>query len=308
MAVDVAAGQDNADATAAQLAFLLEGCGERGRARSLSQVVCVLVEGAHGAFDFSFRYFDEAGNVGQHHFESVGVRAATGESIGDLRVGGRFDELALTEADGSGGRLFGDHADDFSVEAESIAGRGYAADGRTQANRHIDGVDGRHGLEELHCITGGAEDKLRVEGIDELEGALGGEGAGKFKCGLEVVAVLDELDSLGEHGLVLLRAVAVGDDDDGFETEKAGGEANALSEIAAGGRDDAGEGGVSIFEPVQVDDCSANFEGADLGVVLMLDPCLSAEALIEKRPGVLRRGRHKAVNECAGGADLVSRR
>ena len=61
-----------------------------------------------------------------------------------------------------------------------------------------------------------------------------------------------------------------------------------------------------IFEPAEIDECSADFEGADGGVVLVLDPCFGAEALIEERPGVLRGGRHEAVNQRAGGADLVS--
>ena len=102
-------------------------------------------------------------------------------------------------------------------------------------------MDGRDRLEELHCVAGGAENELRVEGFGEFEAALDGESAGVLERGLEVVAVLDEFYSLGEHGLILLRAVAVGDDDDGLEAEDASGEAYSLAVIAASGGDDASE-------------------------------------------------------------------
>ena len=149
-----------------------------------------------------------------------------------------------------------------------------------------------------------------MEGLDKRVAALGGEGASVLQGFQEVVAVLDEFNTLREHGAILLPAVAVRDDDDGFETEEARGKADALTEIAAGSSDHALEVWLRSLEPFEIDESAAKLEGADGGVVLVLDPGFDTglarrrEALIDQRPGILRRRRHGAIDDLLGFADL----
>ena len=55
--------------------------------------------------------------------------------------------------------------------------------------------------------------------------------------------------------------------------------------------------GMLSFEPIHERNRTTNFERTGRRVVLMLDPNLSANRLIDQRPGILWRGRHSRVNE-----------
>ena len=71
-----------------------------------------------------------------------------------------------------------------------------------------------------------------------------------------------------------------------------------------------------VLEPVHVDKGAAQLEGANGGVVLVLDPCcgrgfdrgfgrgFGSKALVEQRPGVLGRGGHVAIDDGLGFANL----
>ena len=137
-----------------------------------------------------------------------------------------------------------------------------------------------------------------MEGFHICEAAIGGERGGKFERLLKIVAVLDQLHALGQHGAILLLAVAVRDDNDRLQAEQPCGHADALAMIAASGRHHALEGRFGLLEPVHINQRAAQLECAYGGLVLVLDPGFSREAFIDQRPGVLRRGRHVAIDHC----------
>jgi len=169
------------------------------------------------------------------------------------------------------------------------------------------------GLKELERVGGGAHDQALVERIDHDEAALVGKGAGKLQRLLKVVAALYQFDALGYHGAVFLLAVAVRDDDDGFQAKQPSGHADALAMVSASRGDDAGQVGMSLLEPVAVDQSASQFECADWAMIFMLDPGFHArllagrETLVDQRPGVLRRGRHVAVDDGLGFLNLRER-
>jgi hypothetical protein len=146
-----------------------------------------------------------------------------------------------------------------------------------------------------------------MERFNQGEAALGGEGVRKLERLLKVVAVLDQFDTLGEHGAVLFAAVAVGDGDDRLEAVEARGHAHSLAVIAPGGGHHAGQGGLGPLEPIDIDQGPAQLEGADGGVVLVLDPGLGPQALVEQGPGVLGGRRHVTVDHGLGFANFVQR-
>src|SRR5579871_5051757 len=100
-----------------------------------------------------------------------------------------------------------------------------------------------------------------------------------FVSRLEVVTVLDQAPAKGRHRPVLFDAVAVRNDDRRRQPEPGRGIGDALAVIAAGRGDHSGELRLAAFELVEIDEPAAQFESADRGVVLMLDPQLGANPL-----------------------------
>ncbi len=103
----------------------------------------------------------------------LGVRQARPSAIA-VRDGASTT-CAAAEAERIG-RGFGGHdADDFGLQAQGVAGGRDAADGRAQADGHIDDIERRRGLKELQRIGGRAHHQPLVEGFDHGEAAIGGE-------------------------------------------------------------------------------------------------------------------------------------
>ena len=123
-----------------------------------------------------------------------------------------------------------------------------------------------------------AHHEMLVEGFDEGEAALIGKAVGVLERFLKVVAVLDEFSALGDHGAILLHAVAEGNDDDCFQAEEPGGHGHSLAEVASGSCDYACGFGLRLLQPVQIDQRAADLEGSDGGVVFVLDPGFDAQA------------------------------
>ena len=82
---------------------------------------------------------------------------------------------------------------------------------------------------------------------------------------------------MGLHGGVLLGVVALRDNDGGREPEAAGGKRHALAVVAPGGADGTGDVRPPAPEPVHGEQPPARLEGADGGVVLVLDPDLGPD-------------------------------
>ena len=93
-----------------------------------------------------------------------------------------------------------------------------------------------------------------------------------FVSRLKIVAVLDKPRAKRRHRAVFLDAVAVGHNDGCSEPETACGIGDALPVIAAGGRHDAACRRLATLQIVQIDEPAAQFEGANRGVVFVLDP------------------------------------
>ena len=60
-----------------------------------------------------------------------------------------------------------------------------------------------------------------------------------------------------------------------------------------------------MTERIHIYGSPAQFERADRGVVLMLDPYLGSGAMVQKRPGILRRGRHDGAYDLCGAMEIV---
>lgn len=101
-----------------------------------------------------------------------------------------------------------------------------------------------------------------------------------------------------------LRVIAVRHHDDGTQAILTGGEGDGLAMVAGGGGDDAPGVRFAAFQLVQVDQPAADLEGADRGVVFMLQPELAAQALLQQRPAQGRGFADVGPDQGLGGFDL----
>ena len=73
-----------------------------------------------------------------------------------------------------------------------------------------------------------------------------------------------------------------------------------LAMVAARRADDAGGAVAAPRKIAEINQSSTQLERADGGVVLVLDPDLRADRRLQQRPRVLRRRRHRFVNNGCG--------
>ncbi len=99
-----------------------------------------------------------------------------------------------------------------------------------------------------------------------------GQDDGMLVGGLEIVALLDQPRPKPDHRPVLLDAVAMRYHDRGGEAEAGGGIGDALPVIAAGSGHHPAQLRLGAPDLVEIDEPAAQFERADRGVVLVLDP------------------------------------
>ena len=79
-----------------------------------------------------------------------------------------------------------------------------------------------------------------------------------------------------------------------------GRECNGLAVIASRRRDHPGNPRLRPAQSIQIDDAPTHLEGARRRVIFVLHPDVAAQAARELRPGVLRSGRHDAIDERRG--------
>ena len=101
---------------------------------------------------------------------------------------------------------------------------------------------------------------------------------------LEIVTKLDQFCALRTHGRILRFAVTKWDDDCHGHIEPLSGQRYRLPMIAAGGSDQSPNCFLALEKRVNMDDCRSRLECTDWRVVLVLDPNISSEPLIEQRP------------------------
>jgi len=70
-----------------------------------------------------------------------------------------------------------------------------------------------------------------------------------------------------------------------------------LAMVATCRGDDTGDLGVVASQPIDEGNAAANFESARWRMVFVFYPNSSADSLAQKRPDILRRGRHEFVDE-----------
>ena len=143
-----------------------------------------------------------------------------------------------------------------------------------------------------------------MERVDQLEALIRGKGARKLQRLLEVLAVFHQFDPLGQHGAILLFAVAVGNDNDRLQTQKPRSHAHTLAMISARGRHHASQASLCLLEPVKIHERSPQFERSHRRMILMLDPGLGSQPVVDERPTVLGRRRHGAIDHGLGVVNL----
>ncbi len=97
-------------------------------------------------------------------------------------------------------------------------------------------------------------------------------------AGLKIVAILDQLHSLRTHGRILFPAVAMWHHHHGRNPVTLRSKAHRLPVIAARGRYDSFDCGLRAHQVIEKGNSTANFEGPNVRMVLMLDPYLSPGA------------------------------
>src|ERR1700690_2731362 len=140
---------------------------------------------------------------------------------------------------------------------------------------------------------------------NEMQAVLGGELPGMFAGFLVVVAKLDEVCALGSHRGVFLHAVAMWDDDSDGNVEALSGQRDRLAVVSAGCGDESFNYGCVLKKFCRIGDGGAGLVSARRSVVLMLDPDVGLESLIQQRPGNLRGGLHHCVDELLSFTDFV---
>src|SRR6478672_2142886 len=122
------------------------------------------------------------------------------------------------------------------------------------------------------------------------------------------MAPLDELRPERPHRPVLLDAVAERRNDRNRPSVTTGSERHRLAVVPARRSNDAGNARLRPEEIVHVDEPAPDLEGADGRVVLVLHPHLGPTALVQQRPTLLRRRRHRSVDDRCRGFELGNSR
>ena len=135
-----------------------------------------------------------------------------------------------------------------------------------------------------------------MERLDHCVTAFGCQLRGKLERLLEVLPMDNELRALRGHRAIFLFAVAMGNHDQGLQSMQSRSHSHALTMVASRGRNNTFEPRLRLLQPVHVDQCAAQLERSNRGVILVLQPGLGPEPLIQQRPGVLRRRRHVRID------------
>ena len=124
-----------------------------------------------------------------------------------------------------------------------------------------------------------------------------GDPRGGLERGLEVVALFDQLRAERLHRAVLAGAVAVRDDERGGNAVARRGKGDRLPVVAARGGDHPFHRASRAPQVIEIHEPAAHLEGADRRVVFVLDPDRAAAPRVEQRPPLLRRRRHRLVDD-----------
>src|SRR6516165_10584788 len=127
-----------------------------------------------------------------------------------------------------------------------------------------------------------------------------GQGNRIFVGSLEITSCLDEPRDKPLHRAVLFDAVAARDDDRRLDLDPCCRKRDALPVIPRGGGHNTANIWVRALDLVEIDEATAELEGADRRVVLVLDPKLGADPPRQQRPAKLRGRWHHSADEVRG--------
>jgi hypothetical protein len=143
-----------------------------------------------------------------------------------------------------------------------------------------------------------------MPGRDHVQALVGGDLQRVFARLLEIGANFEQLGAKGTHGGVLLDRIPKRDEDLRAQAMAASGKCDRLAMVATRRSEHAAQTRFTPDQCIHVDQAAAHLEGPQWCVVLMLDPGFGTERLVEQRPGVLRRGRHRLVDDGRSGVEL----
>jgi hypothetical protein len=133
--------------------------------------------------------------------------------------------------------------------------------------------------------------------------ALLGDLHGRFTGLIEVMTHFDQLGTQRAHGGILLDRIAKRADDGDGDADAGRAEGDGLPVVAAGGGDDAS--GQPLFLAARHgDEAAPDLEGTDGRMILMLHPDLAACGFGQQRPSILRRWRHRGIDDAARGFEI----
>jgi hypothetical protein len=134
-----------------------------------------------------------------------------------------------------------------------------------------------------------------------------GDPVSDLGCRLEVVSVFYDFDAEGAHGGVFFSAVAVWNYDRGVDTIFARRVPDRLAVVASRRRNYSRRLSPFAKEVLEVNEATAHLERSGRRVILVLRPDGCPYPLLEERPPVLRRGRHRLIDQSGGGLQFSER-
>ena len=137
-----------------------------------------------------------------------------------------------------------------------------------------------------------------------MPAAAGGDLVGDLGGSLKIVTLLDHLDAERAHRCIFLSAVIDGNDDCSGNTILPCRKPDRLPVIPSRCRDDAGGLRTGSAQIVHVNESATDFEGTGGSVVFVLYPDRRSDPRIQKRPPILWRRRHRAVDQLRGRLEI----
>jgi hypothetical protein len=224
-------------------------------------------------------------------------RIARCHPVGKSLRGACWNRFSGRERQGHCRGVASDDSNDLGPEAEKIAGRYDATDAGAHADRDIDRVEVGDGAKQFERVAGDALDLVWIERRDEMQVLLARDPMAFGERLVEISAELDHGRAECAHGGILIHRVAARHVDRRANSRPGGRKGDGLAMIAARGRDNPRHFCPRALQTVHVDDAATHLEGASRRVVLVLHPHFAPGPLGKKRPGILRRRRHRSMHK-----------
>src|SRR5215469_15314693 len=206
--VDVAAGQNNGNSSSDHARAFLHESRKRGGARAFRDIVRVLEIGPDRFGDIVLAQLQDAGRAALYDCQGLLLRIACRHSVGKSLRRTCWNWLPGFERQSHCWSLAGDDPNNFSFEAEKVAGRDETTDAGAHADRDIDRIEVGDSTKQLECVRGDAPDLVPIEWRDKMQILLACDPLAFGQRLVEISSELDHCRSESTHGGVLIRRVA----------------------------------------------------------------------------------------------------